>query len=133
MGKSRTISEMYNCSYQQGETAHYALPKWYNTVIDKTPQEVNIADVLKMLPQKIFIEVALQRSIDILNDDPFAAELWQGQLLEQILQSDIPQAVKYKKSIFEIIARAKKLNGTYDWQSEESREKFSELLNTYSG
>lgn len=54
MGDKRKIKEIYNCVAIVSNEELYPLQKWYNQLIEKTIDEITIADVLKMIRQKEF-------------------------------------------------------------------------------
>ncbi|MCR5824224.1 MAG: hypothetical protein K6G60_07330, partial [Lachnospiraceae bacterium] len=77
-----TIKEMYKCKKIVGEDSLLPLPNWYNHVIEKDIDELDLSDVLKMLRQRLFLKVAVKKTIDFLLVNPFIGELYEGELME---------------------------------------------------
>lgn len=59
MEDTRKIKEIYDCVAIISEKELYPLQKWYNQLIDKKPSEIIVADVLRMMRQKQFINLAM--------------------------------------------------------------------------
>lgn len=62
----------------------YPLQKWHNQLIDKTINEITITDVLRMIRQKEFLDLAMDKAMEFLQDNVFAGETYEGELLEKI-------------------------------------------------
>ena len=60
----RKIKELYNCEYITSDKVLYPLQKWYNKLIDKSIDEINTADILRMLRQKVFPKLAMLKAIE---------------------------------------------------------------------
>jgi len=124
-----TIKEMYECDYYSGMEPITSLLKWYNTVIDKNIEEINVGDVCRMLRQNMFKDIAIPKAIDFLIQNPFAGELFEGELLETIFRKRDEELCGYYTSLKEIIDKGLIQNKEYDWLIEEQRKEFGELLN----
>lgn len=82
------IKNKYNCEKIKEDENSSSLVKWYNNVIEKTYNELNVGDVLRMLRQNLFIDMAVKKSLVMLNNDIFIGEYYDGELLEHILKTD---------------------------------------------
>ncbi|SFH56636.1 hypothetical protein SAMN04487830_10228 [Pseudobutyrivibrio sp. OR37] len=82
-----TIGEMFSCKFIEGKEL-YPLQKWYNSLLAKTPDDIDVADVLHMFRQKMFMEFAVEKALDMLQENIFIGELWPGELLEKISMLD---------------------------------------------
>lgn len=123
-----TIKEIYGCQYISSEEL-FPLQKWYNNLIDKNIDDLSIADVLKMIRQKVFMDIAISKSIEFLKRDPFAGELYEGQLLEKISQISDSEINKYHNELQQIVSIGLVQNEKYDWITEDEREEFRKVLN----
>lgn len=128
--EDRKIKDIFGCSYIEIE--EYPLQKWYNQLLDKTISEINVSDVLRMIRQKEFLEIAVPRAIFFLNNNPFEGEMYEGELLEKVSNLEILQVKHYIDDIKNILAQAQKDNETYAWLIEEERMKFQELTKDFS-
>lgn len=82
------IKDIYKCNKADEDDNSSSLVKWYNNVIEKTYNELDIDDVLRMLRQKLFMDMAVNKSLVMLNNDIFIGEYYDGELLEHILKTD---------------------------------------------
>ncbi|SLK17503.1 MULTISPECIES: contact-dependent growth inhibition system immunity protein [unclassified Paenibacillus] len=76
---NKPIKEIYEL-YQniQTEESEYPLDQWYNRLIDKTIDEIELEDVSRMLAQNIFMDLGIKKAVEILKDDPIAGEMYDG-------------------------------------------------------
>lgn len=127
--ENKTIKELFKCKYEVGdEKGLYSLQLWYNQLIDKKISEINMPDVLRMLRQNIFIEIAIKKSIKYLMIDPFVGEQYQGELLITLSKLNMSYLYKYKKELKDILKKALVDNGSYGWILEEDRKEFAEVI-----
>lgn len=82
------IKDIYKCEKVDENVNFSSLVKWYNNVIEKTYNELDIDDVLRMLRQNLFVDMAVKKSLVMLNNDIFIGEYYDGELLEHILKTD---------------------------------------------
>ena len=88
MEDKRKIKEIYNCISITSNEELYPLQKWYNQLIEKTIAEITVADVLRMVRQKEFTNLAMSKAISFLQEDVFAGESYEGELLEKVSEMD---------------------------------------------
>lgn len=124
----KTLKELYNLSYDKSGF-NSSLINWYNQLIDKFYNQLDVIDVCKMIRQDILKEVAIKRMIDLFLEDPYAGEFSDGGLLNMIIE------LKIKKNEFprldELKAMLNKLKIAYDkfdWIDQESKQLFVENL-----
>lgn len=118
----RKIKELYNCKYIVSNEQLYPLQEWYNKLIDKTIDEVTIADVLRMIRQKIFIERAMEKAMEFLQNNIFAGEIYNGELLEKISEMNIRFLITYSDILKSILKDALNKIEMHEWSYEEERE-----------
>lgn len=120
----RKIKEIYKCKYIVSDEALYPLQKWYNQLIDKTVCEITIADVLRMLRQREFIDLAMSMAVDILRENVYSGELYAGELVEKISQVDVSYLASYANDLKNILIVALEENMPYEWSYEGEMEEF---------
>ncbi|WP_017692553.1 contact-dependent growth inhibition system immunity protein [Paenibacillus sp. PAMC 26794] len=124
----KTIKEMYDLKQSTQEAEQeYALDTWYNRLISKTVEEIDIGDTSRMLSQKILVELAIQKAIEFLIDDPQAGEKYDGQLLELLHSIDLNEF----KDLSQLKLLLQKINNSLldlEWLDEEDKKEYSELL-----
>ncbi|MHC8520808.1 contact-dependent growth inhibition system immunity protein [Rossellomorea sp. H39__3] len=74
---------------QEQPQADYALDEWYNTLLNKDRTELDITDLCRMIQQNIFIEVAIDKAVEVLNHNPLAGDVYDGQLVEALFSVDM--------------------------------------------
>ncbi|MCZ9233573.1 contact-dependent growth inhibition system immunity protein [Escherichia albertii] len=57
------------------------LINWYNSLLDKTPDELDENDIAKMLRQNILPELAVQKAIEMIEINLMVGYLYDGELL----------------------------------------------------
>ncbi|WP_187427160.1 contact-dependent growth inhibition system immunity protein [Rossellomorea marisflavi] len=74
---------------QEQPQADYALDEWYNTFLNKDRTELDITDLCRMIQQNIFIEVAIDKAVEVLKHNPLAGDVYDGQLVEALFSVDM--------------------------------------------
>ena len=133
MDDKRKIKDIFNCVYATAEAEQqlYILPKWYNQVIDKRYNELIISDVTRMIRQRLFIELAVSKSINLLTNNPFCGDLYEGELLEALYKLDMFYLLAYLTELCNILSEASLENKIYDWLIEDERIEFDEVINLF--
>lgn len=85
-----------------------------------------------MLRQKEFIDMSVLKAIDYLKENPFAGDMYAGELLEKLSETDTDSLTAYIGDIKIILSLAKEKNSEYEWLSDEERTEFAELINAFS-
>ncbi|WP_459481106.1 contact-dependent growth inhibition system immunity protein [Clostridium saccharoperbutylacetonicum] len=107
------------------------LDEWYVKLLNKRIDEITINDISRMLRQDVLIEVAVTKSIEILNENPLAGEMYEGQLLELLYSVDIN---KYKEDIDkvkDILIKIKSNISRFEWTCDEDFKDYLEVLEKY--
>ena len=115
------LRKIYNFEYYNGDFQS-SLTKWYNKVIDKSIDELNVTDVFRMIRQNILKDIAVYRAIELFLTDPFDGEMQDGDLLA-LLVSCGAEVVK-SKQIEPLVAMILKLENEisdFDWANENSK------------
>lgn len=128
--EKRKIKELYNCEYIVSDEELYPLQEWYNSLIDKTINQITIADVLRMMRQKVFINLAIKKAVEILQKNVFAGELYDGQLLETLSKIDVEFFELYLEEIKSIVKDALDKSEAHEWSYEGEKEEFIEIVDS---
>ena len=124
----KTIEEMYNTHVITD--AEYPLEIWHNEVIKKTPDELILSDISRMIRQKVFLDMAIPKAIAILKEDPFVGDMFTGQLLENLLGLDPDYYLDYKAELNYVVKEAEKNANDYPWGYPEEKDEYLELVKT---
>jgi hypothetical protein len=125
------IKEIYECKRIEGEEAKLPLPEWHNRVIEKTIEEVDLSDILKMLRQGVFLEIAINKTITLLQANPFIGELYDGELIETLYKQEECIYSKYIEDLKKILRKAIRANKRFDWCIEKERTEFDGALRNF--
>lgn len=132
MQDKRKIKEIYNCISITSNEELYPLQKWYNQLIEKTIAEITVADVLRMVRQKEFTNLAMSKAISFLQEDVFAGESYEGELLEKVSEMDSSFLISYADDLKNIINNALVKSETRDWTYDGEEEEFKDMIDALS-
>lgn len=132
MEDKRKIKEIYNCISITSNEELYPLQKWYNQLIEKTIAEITVADVLRMVRQKEFTNLAMSKAISFLQEDVFAGESYEGELLEKVSEMDSSFLISYADDLKNIIKNALVKSETRDWTYDGEEEEFKDMIDALS-
>lgn len=107
------------------------LDKWYVELLNKRIEEITIKDISRMLRQDILIELAINKSLEFLEENPLAGEMYDGQLLELLYSLDLS---KYKEDIDKaknILINIKSNINNFEWMSDEDSKEYLVVLEKY--
>ena len=73
---SKTLREIYEYDLIPDDGLNFPIEEWFNAVMEKTEDKLTVSDVSRMLRQKIFSVVAINRAIEMLKEDIFTGEMY---------------------------------------------------------
>ena len=129
MEDTRKIKDIYDCLAIISDEELYPLQKWYNQLVDKTLSEITVADVLRMIRQKQFINLAMSRAIKFLQDDVFIGESYDGEMLEKISEMDSSFLMSYTEDLKSITKNALEKSVIHEWSYDGEKDEFKETVN----
>ena len=124
----KTIEEIYDV--HELPDVQYSLVGWHNEVIKKTPDELSLADISRMIRQKVFLDTAISKAVTILKEDPFSGDMFTGQLLENLLELDSKYYLDYKADLKLVIKEAERSANDYPWGYPKEKDEYLELIKT---
>ena len=129
MGNSRKIKEIYGCKQIVSPEPLYPLQEWHNLLIEKTVDEITVADVARMLRQNELVDLALSKAIDFLKQDLFAGELFEGELLETLSEKDAIILNPVADDLKNIVKNAAEKQLRHEWLYDGEEDEFQEIIN----
>lgn len=129
----KTISELYNVKEIKLNKNSTSLEIWFNSVIYKNIKQITLSDILRMIRQQLFLEIALEKAIELLKDNPFVGEYYSGELFEHLLKIN-PRLLKkfdreIKKIIINIKANINEINNEEEKNEiEQASQKIADLI-----
>ena len=131
MKDDRKIKDIYNCQYIETSGEMYPLQKWYNRLIDKRISELEVSDVLRMIKQKEFVDIAVSKAVDYLKENPFSGDMYEGELLYKLSDIDVNSLKEYLNEIKIILSDALIKNKNYDWLDDDEKNEFAEIIKKF--
>ncbi|MGN0595159.1 MAG: contact-dependent growth inhibition system immunity protein [Hominimerdicola sp.] len=123
---SKTIGQIYQ--RRPIQNAQYALQIWYNDLLKKKEDELTTFDVIRMIRQRKFLDLAVSKALDFLTNDPLVGDCFPGELLEKIVDTDTT-IVKQNKAILQrIIVTCKEKIDDYEWSDNDEKIEFKRRL-----
>ena len=132
MEDDRKIKDIYKCKYIEMDGEMYPLQKWYNRLLDKRVSELEVSDILRMIRQNEFIDIAISKAVDYLKENPFVGDMYEGELLEKLSNISINSLTDYIGEIKDILSTAIIKNQDYEWLDEDERKEFAEAIINFS-
>ena len=121
MNKINSLKNLYGLDYDKSNYQS-TLIDWYNRLIDKSADELSVADVSRMVRQNVLRDVAIDRAIELFLVEPFDGEMQDGDLLA-LLVSCNAEIIKSKR-MEPLIAMLLKLENeisNFDWANDNSK------------
>jgi hypothetical protein len=126
----KTIHELYNVNKIELNKDSTSLEIWFNSVIDKNIKQITLSDVLKMIRQQLFLEIALNKAIEFLKDNPFIGEYYSGELIEHLLKINPILLKNFEKDIKKIYSNIKtNINNISDEEKYEIEQASQKIIN----
>ena len=121
------IKDIYNAEKLSGNDS---LVEWHNNVIEKTEAELTVSDVARCIRQNLFVETAYEMLIVYLLQDPFAGDMYPGELMEKA--GDVEEEIirRHSQSLKDVINKAELFIKENKWELEDEREEYLESVNT---
>ncbi len=122
----KTFGLEYDKSNQQS-----GLIKWYNRLIDKSIDDLDVVDVAKMIRQNILRDIAIDRAIELFLNEPFDGEMQDGDLLA-LLVSFGPAVTRNSRvqDLISIILKLENEFSDFDWPNPSVKMLFRNNLAT---
>ncbi|WP_338707393.1 contact-dependent growth inhibition system immunity protein [Paenibacillus amylolyticus] len=128
---SKLIKEIYSIDQSiQTDNSDSPLDHWYDRLINKKVDELDLEDVSRMLGQHVFIDLGIEKAIEILSEDPLAGEMYDGHLLKllcSIETNNFRDLLQLKK----LLQTIKSNLSQFEWADEEDQEEYAELLERF--
>lgn len=124
--KQMTIKELYGCEYEKEEL--YSLQKWYNQMIDKTIPELTPGDVSRMLRQEVLLDLAMTRAIEFLRENPFAGEMYEGEMLAAIARMETSILAPHAEELNAVLRDAAEKIAVHEWYYDGEEEELREIV-----
>lgn len=126
--KNNSLKKLYSLEYCETETKTN-LTNWFNKLILKSENELDVFDVSRMIRQNILREIAINRAIELFIIDPYDGEMVEGDLIA-LLVSCGKEIYKSSKACLlpPLLLKLEKELSEYDWIDYESMLLFKQNI-----
>lgn len=107
------------------------MQKWYNQLLDKDYNDLEVLDVTRMIKQKKFLELATAKAMDCNKANPFCGDLWERKVLELLCKLDMNYLKGYCEDLNDILLRAFMQAQEHEWLCEEEKVAYSKLVGSF--
>ncbi|WP_251508360.1 contact-dependent growth inhibition system immunity protein [Paenibacillus polysaccharolyticus] len=132
MHLSKRIMDIYCIDYdsQIGNSNPVALEQWYGRLLNKKVDDLNLEDVSRMLGQRVFLELGIEKAMEILSEDPLAGEMYEGHLLELLYGIELGefQDMEQLKILLRHIHASLP---QFEWPHQEEQEEYADLVQRF--
>lgn len=98
---SKTIKEIYNEEFVNNPET--SLLKHYNSVLNKTPDELDVADICMLIRQEFFLDIAVPKAIELVKGNHAVGDNYDYCLLVNLSKMDNPLS-EYKIELSSLVA-----------------------------
>jgi hypothetical protein len=127
----QSLKEQYNLHYETSDFKS-SLTSWYNEVIDKTYDLLSVEDVSKLIRQDIIKKIALEKAIELFDENPYAGDYYDGALLKTLATIELKYLAnldeKYLVILTNKIDELKQGKTNFKWLSLEDETKYLENI-----
>lgn len=126
--ENKRIKDLYDYDMVSDADENNIANEWFNVLMEKFVSELNIGDICRMLRQKIFSVVAIDRAIEILNTDPFVGDLYEGQLMVNLCNAKEKYLSKRYNDMEPLLEASVRLALAHKWSDEEEKKEYLECV-----
>lgn len=107
-----------------------ALEQWYGRLLNKKIDDLNLEDVSRMLGQRVFLDLGIEKAMEILSEDPLAGEMYDGHLLELLygIELDEFQDLEHLNILLQHIHANL---SQFEWTHQEEQEEYADLVQRF--
>lgn len=122
----KTISQIYLLSKEKNEFNDSLIDR-YNEILDKTPEELNDADISFLLRQKKMLNIAIPKAIERLSNNPNCGGLYEGEMIYSLSRiEEIPN--DYVELIKNSIPKLENMIDSFNFEFDDDKKDVLECL-----
>ena len=100
--------------------------------IEKTIEELDASDVLKMLRQNIFVDLAMKTAMHMLREDVFSGEFYDGEILEKLSEVNSEVLRPFADELKTVVSNALEACRVHVWGYDGEELEFIDNLSKLS-
>lgn len=124
--ENKKIKDLYDYDMVSDADENNIANEWFNVLMEKYVCELSIGDICRMLRQKIFSVVAIDKAIEILNTEPFVGDLYEGQLMVNLCNAKEKYLSKRYEDMKPLLETSVRLAISHEWKDEEEKREYLE-------
>ena len=78
--------------------------KWFYEMVQKSVDELTLSDVLRMLRQEVYLDIAIPYACTKVLEDPFCGEMYAGEMIDLLTKALISNPDEKKQDFYTIFA-----------------------------
>lgn len=132
--KNKPIKDVFKINFNLDEIPidiRCSMHEWYNEMIQKTYYQLSVFDVTRMIIQKELLDVAVDRAIDYLSENPFEGQRYDGELLELLSDLKKYMSIERIQDIRNLLINIQPQINSFDWLSSEDCNEYTNIVNEF--
>lgn len=104
------------------------LGKWFYEMVQKSVDELTLRDVLRMLRQEVFPDIAIPFACTKVLEDPFCGEMYAGEMIDLLTKAFISNPDEKKQVFYTIfVEEIQQKWETFEWESDFEKEEYKKI------
>lgn len=109
------------------------LGKWFYEMVQKSVDELTLRDVLRMLRQEVYLDIAIPIACTKVLEDPFCGEMYVGEMIDLLTKVFISNPDEKKQDFYKMFAEEVQQKWEmFEWESDYEKEEYKKLLLRFS-
>lgn len=105
------------------------LGKWFYEMVQKSVDELTLKDVLRMLRQEVYLDIAIPFACTKVLEDPFCGEMYVGEMIDRLTKVFINNPDEKKGFPYTIFSEEVQQKWEmFEWAGDFEQEEYKKLL-----
>lgn len=122
---SKTIKEIYNEEFVNNPET--SLLKHYNSILNKTPDELDVGDICVLIRQEFFLDIAVPKAIELIKEDHAAGDNYDYCLLVNLSEMENP-LLEFKTELSSLVATLENDLPKIDFELDSDKDDYCESI-----
>lgn len=109
------------------------LGKWFYEMVQKSVDELTLSDVLRMLRQEVYLDIAIPIACTKVLEDPFCGEMYVGEMIDLLTRVFISNPDEKKQDFYtKFTEEVQQKWETFEWENDHEKDEYKKLLIQFS-